>query len=227
MSGDVDIREWVLDVNHQYIAVNKPAGIPVQRDPTGDVSLHEMVERYARGSLLLVNRLDRPVSGVVLFARKPEAAAALSRQFAERLVRKRYLAVTEGGGTGAVELHHWLKKLPGSARVVHVEAGEPGARECFLPVDWVGETDRYALCVLSPTTGFNHQIRAQLAANGTPVKGDVKYGARRRNRDRSIHLHAWELQFQHPVSGQPQQITAAPPSDVLWDIFHEKGITKS
>jgi 23S rRNA pseudouridine1911/1915/1917 synthase len=224
MKKAFDIKPWILEVNHQYIAVNKPAGIPVQQDPTGDPSLLEMVSEYARQPLYLINRIDRPVSGVVLFARKKSSAASLNRQFSERKVKKRYLAVTESGRKGEEELVHWIKKLPGSARVILCEPGEKGSLECHLPVKWVAETDNYSLCIVEPTTGFTHQIRAQLSFSGCPVKGDVKYGARRGNKDRSIHLHAWELSFLHPVTGEEQCIRAQPPGDALWDLFTEKGI---
>jgi len=226
MNHGEDIRTRILEVNHQYIAVNKPAGMPVQSDPSGDPALLDLVSAYARQPLHLINRLDRPVSGVVLFGRKRESTASLNQQFSMRQVRKEYLAVTESGRTGQEELVHWLKKLPGSAKVVLCEPGEKDSQECHLPVTWIGMTDNYALCQVSPDTGYPHQIRAQLAYSGCPIKGDVKYGARRRNKDRSIHLHAWRLHFSHPVSGQAQMIEAPLPEDALWSLFYEKDWVK-
>jgi 23S rRNA pseudouridine1911/1915/1917 synthase len=224
MKHKAQIRSQVLEVNHQFIAANKPAGMPVQGDQTGDHSLLELLNEYARQELFLINRLDRPVSGVVLFARKKSSAAKLSQQFAERKTIKRYLAVTENGRTGEEVLEHWIKKLPGSAKVVQCEPGEKDAQRCELPVTWLAATDRYSLCMITPVTGFTHQIRAQLAFSGSPIKGDVKYGARRKNKDRSIHLHAWQLEIAHPVTSQKIKITAPLPEDVLWDLFYEKGI---
>lgn len=224
MKHKEQIRSRILEINHQFIAANKPAGMPVQADPTGDHSLLELLNEYARQELFLINRLDRPVSGVVLFARKQSSASRLSQQFADRKVTKRYLAVTENGRSGEEVLDHWIKKLPGSAKVVLCEPGEKGAQHCELPVTWLAKTDRYSLCMLTPSTGFSHQIRAQLAFSGAPIKGDVKYGARRKNKDRSIHLHAWQLEFAHPVTREKTVVTAPLPDDVLWDLFYEKGI---
>lgn len=224
MSEGLDIRSRILEVNHQFIAVNKPSGVPVQGDPSGDPALLDIVSRYARQPLYLINRLDRPVSGVVLFARKKEAAAALSEQFRTRKISKEYLAVTESGAEGEEELVHWIRKLPGSAKVILCEPNEKASQECHLPVKWVGKTDRYYLCTLTPDSGYSHQIRAQLAFAGYPIKGDVKYGARRKNRDRSIYLHAFRLHFFHPVTNEPVTIEAPlPEDDPLWQEFIKKG----
>ncbi len=212
--------EWVLYKNNQLIAFNKPPALPVQGDREGSISLLELAQAYVKHPLHLIHRIDRPASGVVLFAKKQSALVQLNEQFRARKVHKRYLAVT---GTMPPEpegeLRHWLKRNGRLNKSFVVAEGTASAKEAVLRYRLLGSSDRYHLLEIELETGRHHQIRAQLAAIGCPVKGDVKYGARRSNPDRSIHLHAWQLAFDHPVSGERQTIVAPLPDEPLWNFF--------
>jgi 23S rRNA pseudouridine1911/1915/1917 synthase len=195
----------------------KPAGMPVQPDPTGDPDLLSLLAaQLKQRDLGLVHRLDRPVSGVVLFARDAEMLAALNALFRERGIDKRYWAIVEGRMEGEQVLEHHLEH-DGKARkariIKEVKASEEAARLHLKPMA-VG--DRYTLLELRPEGGAFHQIRAQLAAAGHPIKGDVKYGARRGERDRSIALHARSLTFHHPATDRSISVEAPAPGDPLW-----------
>lgn len=213
----------ILYKNNQLLVASKPAGLPVQSDQTGDKSFLQMAEAYCHHPLLLVHRLDRPVSGLVLFAKTKTAAQSLSRQFGARSVEKEYLAVVqnpppEPSGT---LVHYFRKNAAKNVTVAHADE-LPGSERGELRYQLLGSSERYHLLHIQLITGRHHQIRAQLAAIGCPVKGDVKYGARRSNTDRSIHLHAWRLAFDHPVSGERVRLEAALPSgDPVWEAFRD------
>jgi len=219
------IGDWVLYKNNQLIAFNKPAGLPVQADKTGDMSLLQLAEIYCKSSLYLIHRLDRPASGVVLFAKTKGAVTSLSEQFRERQVRKTYLAVVkEMPPEQAGVAQHFLQKNSKQNRSYALaEEAEDGGKASELKYRVLGSIDNYHLLEAQPLSGRHHQIRAQLSAMGCPIKGDVKYGFRRSNHDRSIHLHAWKLAFQHPVSSEAVELTAAPPKEVIWDAFAANG----
>jgi 23S rRNA pseudouridine1911/1915/1917 synthase len=213
------IGDMVLEKNNQFIAFNKPAGLPVQADKTGDKPLIDLAEIYTKSKLYLVHRLDRPASGLVVFAKTKTMVGSLTDQFKERSVHKTYLAVVkdlpkEPQGT----LRHFLQKNQKNNRSNTTES-ETGGDLSELQYRVLGSSDNYHLLEVQLITGRHHQIRAQLAAIGCPIKGDVKYGARRSNRDRSIHLHAWKLGFQHPVSGEQVELTAPLPDDAVWKAF--------
>lgn len=222
-TGTFRIGDLVLYKNNQLIAFNKPAGIPVQADKTGDKALINLAEIYSQSKLHLIHRLDRPTSGVVLFAKTQGAMAALSEQFRQRTVRKIYLAVV-GEMPPAPEgnLVHFIKKQDRQNRAIAFDTEQPDSERAELHYRLMGSSDNYHLLEVEIITGRHHQIRAQLAAIGCPIKGDVKYGFRRGNRDRSIHLHSWQLQFQHPVSGETERIIAPLPDDPVWHFFDEK-----
>ncbi len=215
----------ILYKDHQLFAVNKPAGVPVQADKTGDATLQAQAEAYCKQPLHAVHRLDRPVSGVALFAKTKSAMTDLTEQFRGRTVEKIYLAVVqnpppEQEGT----LVHFLQKNEAKniSRVFPTE--QPGTEKAEIRYRVLRSSDRYHLLEVVLVTGRHHQIRAQLAAIGCPVKGDVKYGFRRGNKDRSIHLHAWRLAFDHPVSGERISLAAAvPEGDVVWQALN--GVT--
>jgi 23S rRNA pseudouridine1911/1915/1917 synthase len=214
------IGDLVLYKNNQLIAFNKPAGIPVQPDLTQDRALLNLAEIYTKGQVLLLHRLDRPVSGVILFAKNKTALQILNEDFRTGKVKKTYLAVVQNTppqpeGT----LVHFLTKDARSKKAVVTTKEDKEAQEAILHYRVLGSSDRYCLLEVAPQTGRFHQIRCQLAAIGCPVKGDVKYGARRKNNDRSIHLHAWKLQFTHPVDHTPVAITAPLPKETLWQAF--------
>jgi len=219
--SDLDIGSLVCYKTNQFIAFNKPAGIAVQSKNGPD--FRQMVNAYARRSLFLVHRIDQPVSGLVLFARNERAAASLSQQFAVGLVTRIYHAiVTPLPDPPEGELIHYLLHHPGTNKSVVVPETETGAKECRLNYRYLVSSDTYHLLEVELHTGRSHQIRAQLAAAGFPVKGDVKYGARRANKDRSIHLHATRLIIRHPVSGEQIRLEAPFPDEVLWNYFRDK-----
>ncbi|MCS7036661.1 MAG: RluA family pseudouridine synthase [Saprospiraceae bacterium] len=200
------------------LALNKPPGMPAQPDPTGDMSLLTWAEERCGQALHLVNRLDRPVSGLMLLAKNAQAMAHAQQQFRDGGVCKEYLAIV-GGMLPASEgeLTHFLTQNPRTHRAyAHAEECS-GAVRAVLRYRLIGKGERYAFLHVQPLTGRHHQIRAQLSAIGCPIKGDVRYGARRANTDRSIYLHAWRLTLQHPVSGQMLRIEAPfPQADALW-----------
>ena len=221
------IGDWVILKNNQFIAFNKPAGLPVQADKTGDKTLLQLAEIYCKSKLFLVHRLDRPATGVVVFAKTKTMVGSLSDQFKERSVRKTYLAVVkdlppEKEGT----LRHFLQKNEKANRSGVTEDEAVGDLS-EMSYRLLGSSDNYHLLEVKLITGRHHQIRAQLAAIGCPIKGDVKYGARRGNRDRSINLHAWKLGFRHPVSGEQVALTAALPEDAVWNAFEAAGCLQS
>jgi 23S rRNA pseudouridine1911/1915/1917 synthase len=216
----MQLSELILFQNNQFVIANKPAGVPMQPDKTGDKSLMDLLEIYCKSEIFVVHRLDRPVSGVVVLAKNKKAAANLSKQFQGKTVTKNYLAVVkeapkETEGT----LTHYLKKV-GKQEKTFNEPTE-GAAEAQLSYRTLTASDNYHLLEITPATGRFHQIRAQLSAIGSPIKGDVKYGFRRGNVDRSIHLHAWKLSFNHPVSSQPLSYEAPIPEDNLWKTLCE------
>ncbi len=210
----------VLYKNNQFIAFNKPTSIPSQSDKSGDKSLLVYAEQYCKHSLYLLQRLDRPASGVCLFAKKKQGQQYFGKLLEKRTVTKYYLAVVKSApDTGASTLRHFLKR-DGKHKKARVEKEEKaGFKEAVLQYAVLGKSDNYTLLGLRLDTGRFHQIRAQLAAIGSPIKGDVKYGARRANKDRSIHLHAYRLEFKHPISGQQEVIEAPLPEDAIWGFF--------
>ena len=219
------IGDWVLYKNNQLIAFNKPPALPTQPDKGEEKSLLDLGEIYTKSKLYLIHRLDRPAGGIVLFAKNKNALAHLNQQFSKRSVRKQYLAVVQAAPPAETgTLQHWLVKKPGQNKTTLSEVFQENATEAILKYQLLGKSDRYFLLSVELVTGRHHQIRAQLAAIGCCIKGDVKYGARRSNPDRSIHLHAWQLEFQHPVSGEQVTLVAPPPAtDPVWAAFSQQG----
>lgn len=215
----------IYEDNH-LIAVAKKAGDIVQGDKTGDVPLSDMVKAYLKekyhkpGEVFLgvVHRLDRPVSGVVLFARTSKALARLNKMFAgHEAVRKTYLAIVanrppEPQGT----LTHWLTRNEKQNTARAYDREVPNSKKAVLDYRLVAQSDRYYLLELELHTGRHHQIRCQLAKMGCPIRGDLKYGAPRSNPDGSISLHAWRLSLEHPVSHVSLTIEAPVPQERLW-----------
>lgn len=219
-STEFRIGDLVLYKNNQLIAFNKPAGMPVQKDLTSDTPLIDLAEMYVHHPLQLIHRLDRPASGVVLFAQQKKALAHLNGQFQRREVGKCYLAVVaEMPPSENGRLVHHLIKDRKSNRSIALNEAASGSQEAILDYRYRSSIDHYHLLEIDLITGRHHQIRAQLAAIGCPIKGDVKYGARRGNPDRSIHLHAWKLTFRHPVSLESQTLTAPLPEEPVWAAF--------
>lgn len=202
----LDIR---LEDKH-LIVLNKPAGIGTQPDLTGDASLLALAEAHCRCTLYPIHRIDRPATGLVVFAKTPVAAASLSRQFQERTVEKRYWAVVPPPTIREGTLVHFLKKNTKTNKSTVFDTEQPGTERAELHYRQIGESQRYCLLEVNLITGRHHQIRAQLAAMGCPIKGDVKYGARRSNPDRSIYLHAVRLAFEHPLLGSRVELEVMP-----------------
>ncbi|MEM9916476.1 MAG: RNA pseudouridine synthase [Bacteroidota bacterium] len=217
-----NIGALVLYKNNQLIAFSKPAGVPVQADRSGDKSLMDLAEIYCKRNLHLVHRIDRPVSGLLLFAKTKQTAAYLSKQFQEGRIKKQYLAVVKNAPPKEEDhlIHHLSKNSKLNKSFVS-DIATKNSKEAKLSYRLMGKSDHYHLLRIELISGRHHQIRAQLAAIGCPVKGDVKYGARRSNKDRSIHLHAWKMEFQHPISGDTINIEAPLPDEVVWNAFNK------
>jgi 23S rRNA pseudouridine1911/1915/1917 synthase len=210
------IGDLVLYKNNQLIAFNKPATLPVQPDKSEDKSLMDLAKIYSKAEVHLIHRLDRPASGVVLFAKNKKALAALNEQFRNKAIEKTYLAVVKNKpDVDKGRLTHTLKKNKAGTKALLAKDGKTAE----LEYEVIDSIDNYHLLKIKLITGRFHQIRAQLAEIGCPIKGDVKYGFKRGNKDRSIHLHAWKLSFTHPVSQEQETITAPVPKDNVWDAF--------
>lgn len=217
----------ILYEDNHLIAVLKNPGDIVQGDKTGDPPLSLEVEEYIRkqyekeGNVYLgvIHRLDRPVSGVILFAKTGKGLSRMNKAFQEKAVEKVYWAVAQGGHEGKGRLEDRLLKDERKNRSRIVESDSRG-KEAVLDYEVVGKGEHYSFIEIFPGTGRHHQIRVQLAARGMSIKGDVKYGARRPNKDASIHLHARMLRFPHPTRDEMIRILAPPPKgDPLWELF--------
>jgi len=214
------ISDWVLYKNNQLIAFNKPAGIPIQPDKTEAKSLQDLGEIYAKSNLFIIHRIDRPASGVVVLAKSKKGLARMNAQFQERTIKKTYLAVVKKAPEKSEgQLIHYLRKNEKANKTQVFEASVKGGKKAILNYKVIGKSDNYTLLEIDLETGRHHQIRAQLAKIGSPIKGDVKYGARRSNKNRSIHLHAWKLSFQHPVTSETVDLVADMPEDAIWNFF--------
>lgn len=214
-----DDLEVLYEDNH-CLAVNKPARLLTMGDATGERTLLDLAKDYVKqtygkpGAVFLgvVHRLDRPVSGVVLFARTSKAAARLSEQFRERTVEKVYRAIVEGvpPERDAV-LQDWLWKDPGRNVTQVVRDGTPGAQQAALAIRRLKTHGNRSLVEVRPVTGRSHQIRVQLSSRGWSILGDGKYGSTVRL-DGSIALHAASLTFRHPTQGEPVKVKADEPA---------------
>ena len=218
------IGKHLLLKNSQLLAFNKPAGLAVQTAKADAPNLYSLACAYAKRDLYLIHRIDQPASGIVLFARHKNSVQRLQQQFASRSVGRTYLAVVEALPEVAEgELTHLLARDGRTNKSAVVDADHPEAKDAILSWRQVGATDRYPILEISLQTGRHHQIRAQLAAVGAPIHGDVKYGARRANDNRGIHLHAWQLEFAHPISKEKIALTAPlPTEDALWDAVRDQ-----
>lgn len=221
--------EILYEDNH-LIAVNKPAGLLVQGDKTGDETLADLVKAYIKKTknkpgdvyLGIVHRLDRPVSGVVLFAKTSKALVRLNKMFAERETKKVYWAVvTKRPEQENGKLVHWLRKDQEKNRSKAFNHEAKYTKYAELNYKMLRGSDRYTLLEVYPKTGRHHQIRVQLSKMGCSIKGDLKYGAPRNNEDASIHLHARRLELEHPVKKEPISIVARVPKENLWQEFEK------
>lgn len=217
----------VYEDNH-IIIVYKESGEIVQGDKTGDTPLSDLVKEYIKehyakpGAVFLgvVHRLDRPVSGLVLFARTSKALARLNTMFRDGEVHKTYWALVEMGKEQVhgewQTLEHWLVRNEQQNKSYAYDHEVPHSKRAVLRFRLIGYTDRYQLLEVNLLTGRHHQIRCQLAAFGHPIKGDLKYGARRSNPDGSISLLSRRMSFVHPVSKAEIVVDSPLPDDNLW-----------
>lgn len=216
----------VLYEDNHIIAVNKTCNEIVQGDKTGDMPLSEMVKAYIKekydkpGEVFLgvTHRLDRPTSGVVLFARTSKALTRLNEMFkSHEEIRKTYWAIVQGAPRQPeARLENYLTRNEKLNKSFIAKPGAKDAKQAILSYKTLVHGEHYTLLEINLETGRHHQIRCQLAAIGCPVKGDLKYGARRSNPDGGICLHARKIEFIHPVKKEPICILAPVPADSLW-----------
>ncbi|WP_431135613.1 RluA family pseudouridine synthase [Psychroserpens mesophilus] len=216
----------VLYEDNHIIIVNKRAGDIVQGDKTGDKPLSDVVKAYIKdkynkpGNVYLgvVHRLDRPTTGIVMFSKTSKALPRLNKLFSEKKANKTYWAIVKQApevlqGT----LINWLKKNPKNNKSTAYNKDIKDTKKAILHYKTLKALDNYTLLEIELETGRHHQIRVQLASIGSPIKGDLKYGFDRSNKDASISLHARRLQFTHPVSHEPIDVTAPLPDDSIWN----------
>ena len=218
----------VLYEDNHIIIVNKTASEIVQGDKTGDTPLSEIVKQYLKekyakpGNVFIgvTHRLDRPVSGLVVFAKTSKALARLNEMFKGSEVKKTYWAVVkERPPKDEDELVHYLVRNERQNKSYAYDAERPGSKKAILHYRLIGRSQNYYLLEVDLKTGRHHQIRCQLAKMGCPIKGDLKYGAPRSNPDGSICLHARRIRFIHPVSKQLIDVEAPLPPGNLWNGF--------
>jgi 23S rRNA pseudouridine1911/1915/1917 synthase len=216
--------EILYEDNH-IIAVYKKSSDLVQGDKTGDDSLDNQVKKYNKAGeafLGVVHRLDRPVSGVLVFARTSKALGRLNEIFRTRQVKKIYWAIVkERPPEDEATISNFMKKIEAQNKSYTYETEVKGSKEASLTYKVIGRSERYYLLEIELHTGRHHQIRAQLAAIGCPVKGDLKYGFPRSNDDGSICLFAREISFIHPVNKENITITGHLPEGDIWKAFKE------
>ena len=227
----------VLYEDNHIIAVSKTCHEIVQGDKTGDTPLSDTVKAYIKekyqkpGEVFLgvTHRLDRPTTGVVLFARTSKALTRLNAMFqSHEQIQKTYWAIVDKskesliGKQEAVRLENYLWRNEKQNKSFVVKPGTKDAKRAVLTYKAIAQSDRYTLLEINLETGRHHQIRCQLAAIGCPIKGDLKYGAKRSNPDGGICLHARKIEFIHPVSKQPISITAPVPDDTLWQALSQQ-----
>ena len=224
------MKNEVLFEDNHVIVVNKLPGDIVQADKTKDAPLREAVQNYLKvkynkpGNVFagLVHRIDRPVSGVVVFARTSKALARLNQIFSQREVKKVYWAVVDKAPSNPEgHLVNYLRKNERQNKGYVVDESTKDAKRAELKYKLVAESDRYFLLEVELLTGRHHQVRAQLAKIDCRIKGDLKYGAARSNPNGSIHLHARRVEFIHPVTKEKLVIIARPPKDPIWDHFNK------
>ena len=218
----------ILFEDNHLIIVNKSCGEIVQADPSGDISLVQTVKDYLKrkynkpGEVFLgvVHRVDRPVSGIVLFARTTKAQLRLNSMFQEKLVKKTYWALVKDlpSDEKGTLIHYIIRNTKNNRSYAQLKEC-PNSKKAVLHYRHIASSDRYHLLEIELETGRHHQIRCQLAAIGCPIRGDLKYGYPRSNPNGGISLHARRIQFTHPVKNEEIDLTAPVPDDSLWNVF--------
>ncbi len=218
----------ILYEDNHLIIINKRTGDIVQGDKTGDKPLSEVVKAYISkkyhkpGKVFLgvVHRLDRPTSGIVIFAKTSKALERLNKMLREKTIKKTYWAVVKNTpGKEKDTLIHYLKKNPKNNKSTAFTQKTEGAKRAVLHYKTLKKTENYTLLEIDLETGRHHQIRCQLSKIGSPIKGDLKYGFNRSNKDGGIHLHARKISFIHPVKREEISVTAPVPEKVVWRLF--------
>lgn len=216
----------VLFEDNHIIIVNKRSGDITQGDKTGDTPLSDIVKAYIKekynksGNVFLgvVHRLDRPTSGVIIFARTSKALERLNKMLRDKKIDKTYWAVVKNHPKNEKDtLINYLKKNPKNNKSSISNKEILGSKRAILHYQVIKKLDNYALLEIDLETGRHHQIRTQLSGIGFPIKGDLKYGFNRSNKDGSIHLHARKIEFTHPVSKEKIKVVAPTPNEVIWN----------
>lgn len=218
----------VLYEDNHLLAINKRPGDIVQGDKTGDAPLSEIAKSYLKkkynkpGNVFLgvIHRIDRPVSGVVVFAKTGKALSRMNAKLQNKTFDKTYWAIVEkmpSQPNGSIE--HYLIKNEKKNKSFAIDRPKKGYKHSELNYNLIATSDRYFLLNIDPKTGRHHQIRVQLSTIGCPIKGDIKYGAKRTNKDASISLHARKVTFEHPTLKEKLTIIAPPPSENLWKLY--------
>ncbi len=228
-----DIGSRIIFEDNHLIAINKLCGEIVQGDKTGDVCMIETIRNFIKnrdnkpGNVFLeaVHRIDRPVSGIVLFAKTSKGLSRMSKLFHDGEIEKVYWAVVGNVPPKNVDtLTHFMSRNPEKNKSIAYSQSKSGRKEARLTYKLIGSTGRYYLLEVELHTGRHHQIRAQLAKVGLTIRGDLKYGAPRSNPNGGISLHAYSLKFTHPVSNEQLKILAPPPNDALWNACVELAV---
>ncbi len=219
------MQPQILFEDNHLLVINKPPGVLAQGDNTKDPSVLEIVKNIikirdkkpGKVYLGLVHRLDRPTSGVMVLAKTSKALSRLNKQFSEKTTSKTYWAIVSGtiADTPTRVSHFLIRKQVQNKSYAHRKE-VPNSKFSELIYTKKRDLDRYTLLEIELLTGRHHQIRAQLSAEGLIIKGDIKYGAKRPNKDGSIHLHARKLTITHPTLNEPKSFTAPPPKDAVW-----------
>ena len=226
MASNASNLDVLYEDNH-LIVINKQVGDIAQGDKTGDAPLGDLVKDYIKkkynkpGNVYLgvVHRLDRPTSGIIIFARTSKALERLNKMLREKQIKKTYWAVVKEAPTSNEDtLINYLKKNPKNNKSTVFNKESEGSKKAVLHYKIIKKLDNYFLLEIDLETGRHHQIRAQLAAIGSPIKGDLKYGFSRSNKNGGIHLHARRIVFIHPVTKERIGIEAPPPiQDSIWN----------
>jgi len=220
----------ILYEDNHLIIINKRVGDIVQGDKTGDLPLSDIVKQYlaekyqkpGAAFLGVVHRIDRPTSGIVIFAKTSKALTRLNKMLVEKSIQKTYWALVQDRVEHAENtLTHYLRKNEKNNKATVFNTETEGSKKAVLHYKVLKYLDNYTLLEIDLETGRHHQIRSQLAHLGHPIKGDVKYGFKRPNPDAGIHLHARYISFTHPVSKEFLVIVAPLPEDPLWKICQE------
>ncbi|MEW4925726.1 RluA family pseudouridine synthase [Algibacter sp. 2305UL17-15] len=216
----------ILHEDNHIIIVNKRAGDIVQGDKTGDKPLSDVVKAYIKdkynkpGNVYLgtVHRLDRPTTGLVIFAKTSKVLPRLNKLFLSKDIKKTYWAVVKNQPPKNTDtLINWLKKNPKNNKSTAYPKEVTDSKKAILHYEVIKALDNYYVLEINLETGRHHQIRCQLATIGSPIKGDLKYGFDRSNKDASIHLHAKHIEFIHPVKNELISIEAPLPNDAIWN----------